>query len=369
MTRLVLIALPLAAAFAQQFEPFDATERQASAKAAQWMQSPGYREKAWGAYLAGKYRLQCQSASLVSQLEALRELAGDGLHVDSPEFGAIQATLDALIELGHPVDAANLLPLQKQWADEVLILLAQDPQANREPLLAMAGNSQRDPFGTLWVATHNLLVEARSAGIAALVLSEVNISHVFHVIDSSGFGPGAGSGHGGGVLDFMAGDFAPGFPPIGVYELLFSPQTGDVIAAPGTHPVYYHRSLLNARRGGTFVPLDRQEYRLEYLAQLSYLPLRAIQEALAASTVIRWRSASDYRSQVETALSAQRTGIERLLEKLRSAGVLAPDEADALELRILIEQDDQRKGGPALPNLLPVPALIGGWVYNGCRSG
>ena len=146
MKRLVLIALPVAAAFAQQFEPFDATERQASAKAAQWMQSPGYREKAWGAYLAGKYRLQDHSASLVSQLEALRELAGDTLHVDAPEFGAIQATLDALIQLGHPVDAASLLPFRKQWANEVLILLAEDPQANREALLAMA--EQRDPADT-----------------------------------------------------------------------------------------------------------------------------------------------------------------------------------------------------------------------------
>jgi hypothetical protein len=289
----------------------------------------------------------------------LRELAGDGLHIDSPEFGAIQATLDALIQLGHPVDAASLLPFQKQWAVEVLILLAQDPQANREALLAMAGSSQRDPFGTLWVATHNLLVEARGAGIAALVLSEVNISHVFHVIDSSGFGPGAGSGEGGGALCFAAGDFAPGFPPAGVYELLFSPQTGDVIVAPGTHPVYCRRSLLNGRRGGAFVPLDRQEYRLEYLAQLSHLPLSAIKEALAASTVIGWRNASDYRSQVETAISAQRAGIGQLLEKLQSAGGFAPDEANALQLRILIEQDDQRKAGPALPNLLPVPVRGG----------
>ena len=73
MTRLILMALPVAAAFAQQFEPFAATERQASAKATQLLQAPGYREKAWGAYLAGKYHLQDQAASLVSQLAALRE--------------------------------------------------------------------------------------------------------------------------------------------------------------------------------------------------------------------------------------------------------------------------------------------------------
>jgi hypothetical protein len=262
MTRLILMALPVAAAFAQQFEPFAATERQASAKATQLLQAPGYREKAWGAYLAGKYHLQDQAASLVSQLAALRELAGSILRGDTPEFAVVQATLDALIQLGRPVDAAHLLPFQTQWTDEVLILLAQDPQANREALLAMATNALGDPIGTRWVAIHNLLVEARSAGIAAKLLSEVNISHVFHVVDRSGFGPGEGSGQGGGVLCFGAGDFAPGFPPIGVYELVFSPQTGDVILAPGTHPVYYHRTLLTGRRGGSFVPLDREQLPL-----------------------------------------------------------------------------------------------------------
>ena len=355
MTRLILMALPVAAAFAQQFEPFAATERQASAKATQLLQAPGYREKAWGAYLAGKYHLQDQAASLVSQLAALRELAGSILRGDTPEFAVVQATLDALIQLGRPVDAAHLLPFQTQWTDEVLILLAQDPQANREALLAMATNALGDPIGTRWVAIHNLLVEARSAGIAAKLLSEVNISHVFHVVDRSGFGPGEGSGQGGGVLCFGAGDFAPGFPPIGVYELVFSPQTGDVILAPGTHPVYYHRTLLTGRRGGSFVPLDREQYRLEYLAALSYLPLGAIKRALAPTTVTRWTNANAHRSQVEAALSAQRAVIEQLLEKLQSAGVLAPDEANALQLEILIEQDDQRKAGPALPKLLPVP--------------
>ena len=62
------------------------------------------------------------------------------------------------------------------------------------------------------------------------------------------------------------------------------------------------------------------------------------------------------RSRLSDLICAQRVGIQRLLEKLQSAGALAPDEADALQLEILIEQDDQRQAGPALPNLLPVPA-------------
>jgi len=356
MTCLVLMVLPVTAAFAQQSEPFAATEREISAEATQLMQSPGYREKAWGAYVAGKYRLQDQATALVSQLAAWHEVAGNTLRADTPEYAAIQATLDALIQLGHPVDAANLLPFQKQWPVEMLILLAQDPPGSREALLTMARTTERDPVGTVWVAAHNLLVESRSAGIASLILSEANISHVFHVTLGSRFRPGERSVHGAGAVCFGPWELAPGFPPFSIYELVFSPQTGDVIVAPGMHPVYYHRALPNGLRGGAFVPLDHQEYCLEYLAALSYLSLNTIKQALAPSTQMRWTNLTDYRNQVNAAICAQRVGIQRLLEKLQSAGALAPDEADALQLEILIEQDDQRQAGPALPNLLPVPA-------------
>jgi len=54
------------------------------------------------------------------------------------ESGAIQATLDALLQLGHPVEAANQLPFQKQWPAEVVTMLAEDPQVNCEALLEMA---------------------------------------------------------------------------------------------------------------------------------------------------------------------------------------------------------------------------------------
>ncbi len=315
MTCWVLMALPLTAAFAQQSEPFAATEREISAEAAQLMQSPGYREKAWGAYLSGKYRLQDQSTALVSQLAAWHELAANTLRGDTPEYAAIQATLDALIQLGHPVDPANLMSFQRQWPVEVLILLAQDPPGSREALLTMARTTERDPVGTIWVAAHNLLVESRSAGIAALILSEVNVSHVFRVTLGSRLRPGERSVHGAGAVCFGPWELAPGFPPFNVDELVFLPQTGDVIAAPGMHPVYYHRALPNGLRGGAFVPLDHQEYCLEYLAALSYLSLNTIKQALAPATHIRWTNLTDYRNQVNAAISAQRVCIQLLLEK------------------------------------------------------
>jgi hypothetical protein len=344
-----LLLMALAPAFAQQFEPFPVTVRQMSARSAQLMQLPGYREKAGGAYLVGRCHLQDQAATVASQLAGLRGLAAYPLRSDTPASSVIQATLDALIQLGYPVPGADLLPFQTRWTDEALILLAQDPQANSKILLGMLG--QHDPVGMRWVAVRNLLVGARSAGIAARLLSEVSISSTFHVTDVMGYPPGAGGGRGGGVYDGLP-SFATGFPRAGIYDLFMSPQAGCVLFAPGNHPVYYRRAV--TARSQAFLEIDYQKYRLEYLAELSGQGLDEIEQALEPSIVIRWTNAKGYRTQVEAALSAQRAAIDRLLQTMEGAGVLRPDEADALQLQIVIEQDDQRKAGPALPEFIPV---------------
>ncbi len=351
MTRLLLIALPIVSAFAQQAGPATLVERQASAEATRLMRSPGYREKAWGAYLVGQYVLTERAGDVRLQLAGLAELAANTLRGDTPEYSVVQATLDALIRVGDRPDAGLLLPFERQFPDEVLILLSQDVPANREMLLAMT--EQQDTIGARWVAANNLLVEARSAGIAARLLAELNISHVFYVTDGSGYGPGEGGGTGGGALCCGMRSPSADLPPAGIYQLVLSAERSDVLAAPGKHPVYYRR--VTTCRGASLVDVDRQEYRLEYLAELSGLPLGAIKQAAEATTSIQWSNASAYRSQVAAALTAQRAAIGQVLESLEAGDVLGRDEAEALQLRILIDQEDQRKMGEALPSLLPVP--------------
>jgi len=280
MRPLVLMIWPLLGAFAQQLGPPTMLERQASAEAQRLMQSPEYREKAWGAYLAGQYGLQDRASDLLSQLAALREST-------APQRIVVQATLDALIRLGSKPDSTLLM---KQFPNEVLILLAQNPPAYREALLLMA--EQQDVLGFRWVVANNLLVEFRLAGIATLLLSEVNISHRFSVTDGSGLPPGEGGGSGGGALCCGMPAPARDLPPVGIYDLVLTPARGDVLVAPGAHPVYYRR--VTTCRGQEFLDVDRQEYRLEYLAELSGRPLGAIKQALTPSTSSYWTNASQY---------------------------------------------------------------------------
>jgi len=176
----------------------------------------------------------------------------------------------------------------------------------------------------------------------------------FYVHDGTGFGSGEGGGAGGGNLCCGMPSFPRDLPPAAIYQLVLTPDRGDVLVAPGKHPVYYRRTL-GACRGGSFREVDRQQYRLDYLAELSRLSPDTIKQALAPSTIIQWTAPDAYSSQVEAAVSAQQAAILQLLESLHSGGGLEHEEADALQLRILIDQVDQRKNGEALPNLMPVP--------------
>jgi hypothetical protein len=198
-------------------------------------------------------------------------------------------------------------------------------------------------------------VQKSSPGIAARLLSKVHISHTVYVTDSAnGFGGGSGGGVACGVLSLAAG-----FPPTGVYQLVLTPQSFDVMVAPGKRPVYYHRRLVPTGQqigwGRPFSSGDLDQYRLEYLASLSYLPLETITQALTPRTTIRWTNAGRYQNEVANATSGQRLAIEHVLHELQNAGALTPDETAALQLSIMIEPEDQRQTGEALPDLPPVP--------------
>ena len=108
-------------------------------------------------------------------------------------------------------------------------------------------------------------------------------------------------------------------------------------------------------RGLSFRELDYQKYLMEYLAQLSGAPLSGVKQVLAPFTVIQWTNLSDYQAQVKAAIGSQRSAIAGILENLQTAGLLEPGEITALQLEIVIDQEDQRKAGAALPDLLPVP--------------
>jgi len=315
-------------------------------RARQLLGSQRWADKAWGAYFAGRLRLQGIRDVLIEQLrfqEPLRNAPRDG-----EEYSYVQALLDALIELGGPVPADVVMPFRSQWRAEVLILLARG-EGNEDPLLAMRDEELSD---TEWVAVNNLLLGMRSQTLFRKTLEELRITHRFVVIDdaTAGFGPGFGSGGSVGPGDHRI--IPEGFPPTPRYQLQTYPADGDVLLAKGPHNVYFRR-IVPVRRSfywnATSRVTDRQRYRLEYAAEIGPSSAEGASLMFSPWTTLRWHSPEHFSSEVDRHLAVQAEQIRGFLAAAVQRGFV---ELRGLRLQIIPEIEDRRQGvRQALPQV------------------
>ncbi|MBV8858283.1 MAG: hypothetical protein JOZ02_15230 [Acidobacteria bacterium] len=232
----------------------------AGAEARRLLQSGENRERAWGAYLTGLHGLESEAPRLV-ELLADPALAGGGWEAALVR----QAALDALIRLDAKVPAEKLLPLYASAPDEVIILLAREPQENQPALLSLFDDATPTAH---WLAVGNLLAETRAPGFAARLLAGLKIEARVYVYDREGDrGYGGGCGGCGGGYD-NAGPWGE-YPPIFYYFLTTSNARGAVVAAPGRHTVYYERTTSPARGCGVRgCGPSKDQYRVGYVADL-----------------------------------------------------------------------------------------------------
>lgn len=325
------------------FSPFG----DADAEAARLLKSPGNRERAWGAYLAGAHALKEQTSLVVELLEDPNSIAGGW------EEGVVrQAALDALIRLNAEVPAEKLLPLYASSPDEVVILLARAPKRNEQELLSLFIEEIPD---ARWIAVSNLLAEARPPGFAARLLSGLKVVGEVYVYDSEGergYG-GCGGGSGGGC---GAVHMPEGFPPVGYYTLGTYTYRNAVVFAPGRHTVYYLRSLSRGACGGGGFSGDwvgRDERRVEHLADL----LGTTEEELKLEARPFREVVCKEAQQCRRALAAVRDemvgGYAETVKRLLAAGILDPAEAVELKPDITLHLTDLRARKPfPLPDRL-----------------
>jgi hypothetical protein len=135
----LLLAAPLLAA---QTSPIPALQSESARRP---LDSPGWREKAWGAYLAARLHTDDLNRILADQFlpaAALRDAA-----YQSDEYAYLTVLFDAAIESGIRVPAAALEPFQERWAEPVLILLARDPESS--PALLRLRTDEARPLAAL----------------------------------------------------------------------------------------------------------------------------------------------------------------------------------------------------------------------------
>jgi hypothetical protein len=338
-----LIGVALAAAAAASAQPASIAAQE-EARARLLLHSTQSPEKAWGAYFAGRLHSTDLDSTLVDELRAAAPLAGSA-HFGSDEYGLLAALFDALIESDIQVPADLLQPFEGAWTAPVLILLARGGDGDREQALLRFTQSRSD---LVWLAANNLLSGMKSQLWYGGLLGELSITHRFAVVDP-GVGWGFGGSRGGTCSDGMT-VFPKGFPPIGFYSLEGTARSGVALLAPGPQNVYYQRTVIPTDKQvgfGSCFSVDRQQARIGYLAELSIMEPKQVQQIYRAETQITYAGLPDFERRVQTALDAQSQGIRQLLAAIAEHGLATPR---GLALRIVPEVIDHRRNpAEALP--------------------
>jgi hypothetical protein len=351
MSRLASVLLIAAASTVAQPAEVEELQREAASLAARISRAigtPDARTAAWGAHLAGRYRLvECAPA-------LMKLLSSPPGEPEAERPLVIRAALDALIRIeANPgreeLEAAKVL---RRFHPMPFILLARNAKANQGYLLDLVAR-KRTGIET-WIAAANLLAELEAPGFAYRLLHDLELELSITVVD-----PGAprragahfAFGHGDGFLRVV-----DGFPPTALYRLALRPRTGDVLLAPGSRPVFFRRWERGGDRvgfGGSSPTLDRDMLRLEYLSTL--LAPGSLPDGLAARTQVRivWQNEDRFVDDAEIASIAIETAWREAVAALEEKGRLTSKEVRELVLpEIEIEVEDRRQDQE-----IPLPPL------------
>ena len=338
--RLACILLALAFGAGAQSIPESET-----ARARRLLESPQWRDKAWGAYFAGRLDSDESKESLIEAFRGASALR-DATPI-TEEYGYLAALFDAAIQSGITVPAELLEPFEGSWRTTVIILLARDPSS--ENSLLRLREAALEPVQ--WLAVSNLLLARKSQALFSSSLREVSISHAFDLRD-----PGDNSGYGGGTGGGIYADgglaMPKGFPPIGIYLLVDSGMAGDVLLARGPEDAYYRRFVVptdvQKGFGVSRGMVDRQKTRIGYLALLARQPELQVENLFQSQTTIEFQNDAQLRRQWDAALAAQEAAIRSFVRSAQASGM---GSVAGIALKIVPQVEDRRKttAGPTPP--------------------
>ena len=230
------------------------------------LQSTDPREQAWGAWYTGRDHLP-QFTTLLQQVIA-QHVLGASLN----EIAAVDAALDALIQMKQGLPSSVLASVSERRPEQALILAGFAARDDRDvdPFLF---EMLRTNDYYRWFAAANLLLERRTYGLANSIIGSLRLS--VHVSVTSGDGSsGTGFGSAGGIgIGCGGGGAAPGLPPWADYRLGTAASPGLVVLSTGPTTVYYQRILAPAGSTPAQSSVQRAgpsaDERLQYLASLA----------------------------------------------------------------------------------------------------
>jgi len=327
-----------------------------SAEARRLLQSPNLRDRAWGAWYAGVSHDPSLRPALLDQLrraQALRESARD-----SAEYAYIQSLFDALIQIpgSAPVDA--LMPFEKSWRAEIIILLARgSTQESETALLAIRGHEVPDAE---WKAVNDLLFQMGSRPFFQAAFAEIQLTHRFIVADQDVGLCGGMSGCGVSKRHFPAG-----YPPIALYQFNQDmTKPGDVLLSESQVPVYFRRSVvptdgeaewMECQSSPTFTTV-RQMTLAQFLGAIEDLSLAESEGLFMPITRVRWHGAFETASEMEMQLDEQSAAFRKLVADAQKRNLL---EASGMVIGIATTIDDVRRDrSERIPAVAPREIVI-----------
>jgi len=314
----------------------------------QLIQSASNRDRAWAAYLIGEYGLKEFAPTLIELLNP------NSLDTEWETEFVYRAALDSLIKLRISVPSDKVTPLYKSFPDETLIILARSPAENSEALLSIAEQPGRT---VCWVAACNLLAESKAPGFAAFLLKSLKIKVEIAVYDggNKGYGSSGGASASAGCGVSQVTD---GFPPTARYQLLQEPKRDAVVVAPGAHPVFCERQVIEpgiANQRGMSVydhSVERDRYCIEYLAALLDQNVSEMELRERYFKLIAWSGIQRYKVDVISFRELVKGNFERLKRRYVEKELLSESEAEALKPNLIISVYDLRENKtPPLPEI------------------
>jgi hypothetical protein len=317
------------------------------------LNSGDIREQAWGAHLTAKYN---HPEFIPALLKFLTPLPLDQRQWDpsmTARHDLNHVVLDALIQINANVPADQLLSLFDLYPDPLIILFSKHLTENTPTLLSLASKTQNDLY---WLALGNLLSNARALGFAQQLLVDLEIEVRVSVRDDNLKTELFTDESGGGCGDGWVG-ITEGIPPTGIYELTADHDSDVIILCKGTIPIYYRRSEVKPHQrvgvGQCFSEINRNRYRLEYLAKLLKVPTDSLGLNYQHSCFIQWQGMNYYNLDLEEFLKRERKAYAQLVERLVEKNLLTRQEAEVLEPRIRVSKVVDLRKYRTSP--LPVP--------------
>lgn len=323
-----------------------------SARVLSLLDAEAPRDRAWGAYLAGKHGIDAAVPRLVDLLAHLPEADAAG------PLG--RAALDALIRLGAEPDLDLLGDLALRYPDPVLILLSTRDEAaapalrplleRREGVLPLTRRAVL-ALGTRW----------RMPGTAAELLRGFEIRARVDVFAAGpnvgGFARGSSGGCGCGLRELPRD--RPGWPPAVRWVLTDWPAPGRTLFVAEPVALYWFRVEVER---GTGIGVDRpgprvdiDEFRLRGLAWLAGIPLATLGLEHRPSRLVFYESDEQYVREVDGWLVDLRRRRHRLMTDLLRRQAITEDEAKDLVPPIGLEVHDRRGRGDPLPEIDAAP--------------